>query len=89
MDNYNYTKKRIPLIERITICGVRINDIHSFLSNPKNKIENIKSLKIKILEDYKSNLIPDSDEYNMYKSNIPNVTTKINIKNDFYLKLCV
>ena len=62
-----------PLLERITICGASISDITSLLSNSLNKIEQIKTLSVKILEDYRSNLIPDSEKENQYVSHIPNV----------------
>lgn len=80
MDN-SKRKNRIPLIERITICGIRINDIRNFLSDPANDIKKLNTLKVKILEDYKSNLIPDTKEYNAYMTNIPNVYN--NVTNSF------
>ena len=78
MDNHKQ-KNRIPLIERITICGIRINDIRNFLNDPSNEIKKLKTLKVKILEDYKSNLIPDTKEYNAYTTNIPNVYNNVTI----------
>ena len=68
-------KNKIPLIERIIICGASVKDIQNVieLSNPnineESLIESLSNLNIEILEEYKSSLIKEDDS--SYISNIP------------------
>jgi hypothetical protein len=69
-------KKTIPpLIERILIIGVSQEDVTLLLSQKTNNThisENLKSIKIKILDEYKSNELREQNKEN-YKENIPTV----------------
>ena len=63
--------KNIPLIERITVCGLSYSNIQNYLSNPNNNYKDLNKLNIEILEDYKSKEIPNDPKYNAYYLNIP------------------
>ena len=73
-------KKTIPpLIDRILIIGVSQEDVTLLLSKRSNNTqlsENLKSLQIKILDEYKSNELREQNKEN-YKENIPTVYNKI------------
>ena len=68
-------KIKIPLIERIIICGVSMKDIQNLpeLSNSnineETLIESLSNLNVEILEEYKSSLL--KEENYSYISNIP------------------
>jgi hypothetical protein len=58
-----------PLIERFLIIGVQTEEVIKILSNKKAELSELQKLKIKILEEYKSNEIKDSANDN-YIENI-------------------
>ena len=74
-ENEKNQKMKMPLIERIIICGVSKEDfknIPELLNSPLNEeliIESLSNLNIQILEEYKSLLI--KEENCSYISNIP------------------
>jgi hypothetical protein len=73
--NYSDKKMILPLIERILIIGICQEDITLLLSQKLNNIQlsdSIKTLKIKILEEYKANELREPLKEN-YKENIPTV----------------
>ena len=76
--NENSTNKnhkiKIPLIERIIVCGIskkKLNEIKQpILSNEELLIETLSNINIEILEDYDSSMIK-KDISNTYINNIP------------------
>ena len=74
-ENLKNPKIKIPLIERIIVCGVSMNSIQNLqeLSNPvcneELMIESLSNLNIEILEEYKSSLL--KEESCSFISNIP------------------
>ena len=76
--------KKIPLIERITICGLKNSDIQKFLSNPKNNYKDLNKLTIEILEDYKSKEISNDQKYNNYVLNIPKYSLPNGVKPNIF-----
>ena len=76
--NENSTNKnhkiKIPLIERIIICGIskkKLNEIKQpILSNEELLIETLSNINIEILEEYDSSMIK-KDISNTYINNIP------------------
>ena len=74
-ENLKNPKIKIPLIERIIVCGVSMNSIQNLqeLSNPVSNeelmIESLSNLNIEILEEYKSSLL--KEESCSFISNIP------------------
>ena len=67
-------KIKIPLIERIIVCGIQkkqLNEIKpSIISNEESLIEYLSNLNLEILEEYTSSMIK-KDESNAYILNIP------------------
>ena len=77
-ENFNVknNKIKIPLIERIIICGIsknNLNEIQTPISNDeKLKIESLSNLDIEILEEFTSSLLNDEQKKNnSYILNIP------------------
>ena len=75
--NAKNAKIKIPLIERIIVCGVskkQLTDIKiSILNNEELLIEHLSNLSIDILEEYSSSLINiDKNSKSSYILNIPN-----------------
>ena len=76
--NENSTNKnhkiKIPLIERIIVCGIskkKLNEIKQpILSNEELLIETLSNINIEILEEYDSSMIK-KDISNTYINNIP------------------
>ena len=84
----NYAKNhkiKIPLIERIIICGIsktQLNEISpSLLSNEEQLIETLSNLPITILEEYNSSMIKsdDNNNDNSYILNIPKYSIPIGL----------
>ena len=73
---------KIPLIERIVVCGISKEKIDDFFS--KNKMKNydeIKNFNVEILEDFKSDfLLKKNENYNEYLKNIPKYSLPEGIK---------
>ena len=74
--NVKNAKIKIPLIERIIVCGVakkQLSDIKiSILNNEELLIEHLSNLSIDILEEYSSSLINiDKNSKSSYILNIP------------------
>ena len=74
--NAKNAKIKIPLIERIIVCGVskkQLSDIKiSILNNEELLIEHLSNLSIDILEEYSSSLINiDKNSKSSYILNIP------------------
>ena len=75
--NENSTNKnhkiKIPLIERIIVCGIskkKLNEIKQpILSNEELLIETLSNINIEILEEYDSSMIK-KDISNSYINNI-------------------
>ena len=78
MENNN----KIPLIERIVVCGISKEKIDNFFNNNKIKnLDEINKINIEILEDYKSNfLLKTNKKYNEYLKNIPKYSLPEGIK---------
>ena len=75
MENYN----KIPLIERIVVCGISKEKIDDYFN--KNKINENYFFNVEILEDFKSDfLIKKNDNYNEYLKNIPKYSLPEGIK---------
>ena len=74
-ENDKNSKIKIPLIERIIVCGQSIKDMQNIpeLSNTSTNeeilIESLSNLNFEIIEEYKSSLL--NEEKNSYLSNIP------------------
>ena len=72
--NIKNTKIKIPLIERIVICGIQkkqLNEIKTILlNNDELLLEFLSNLNMVILEEYTSSLIKSNDD-NSYIKNIP------------------
>ena len=72
--NIKNTKIKIPLIERIVICGIQkkqLNEIKTILlNNDELLLEFLSNLNMVILEEYISSLIKSNDD-NSYIKNIP------------------
>ena len=84
----NYVKNhklKIPLIERIIICGIsktQLSEISpSLLSNEEQLIEALSNLPITILEEYNSSMIKDdnNNKDNSYILNIPKYSIPIGL----------
>lgn len=68
----------LPLIERILIIGLQANEVEEYFKDSLMKSENIKHLKLRILEEYKSiALSPEDEDVTLYE-NIPKVIHKYN-----------
>ena len=77
-ENFNVknNKIKIPLIERIIICGISKNNLNEIQtpisSDEKLTIESLSNLDIEILEEYTSSLLNDEQKKNnSYILNIP------------------
>ena len=74
-DNLKNTKQKIPLIERIVVCGVtmkaiqNLSELGNIINNEELIIESLNNLEIEILEEYKSALL--TEEKCSFISNIP------------------
>ena len=74
-ENEKNTKIKIPLIERIIVCGVSLQDIQNIpelsntSTNEESIIESLSNLNLEIVEEYKSSLL--DEENSSYLSNIP------------------
>ena len=81
--NVKNNKMKIPLIERIIICGVskkKLNEIQiSFLNNEELFIESLSNLPIEILEEYTSSLLKAENMNNKYTLNIPKYSIPIGL----------
>ncbi len=65
MTSLNQTKKHIPLIERCLVIGTLQRDLNNMNITYNNIINgNIKTLPIKILENFKSNYCNEEDDLN-------------------------
>ena len=63
MTSLNQTKKHIPLIERCLVIGTLQRDLNNMNITYNNIINgNIKTLPIKILENFKSNYCNEEDD---------------------------
>jgi hypothetical protein len=72
----NNDRSHSPLIERIMIIGLSTDDLRKFFSNKNASLNDLTNLKVKILEEYKSNEIIESSE-EKYTDNIPAVINVI------------
>ena len=74
-ENEKNSKLKIPLIERIIVCGINLKDLKNIpvllnsTSNEESIIESLSNLNIHILEEYKSSLLKEEDC--SFISNIP------------------
>ena len=67
-------EKVYPLIERFLIIGADPDEINKVLCNNKININEYKNVKLKILEEYKSNSLKEINEN--YIDNTTSVSTK-------------
>ena len=72
--------KQYPLIERLTISGAFIQDITTYLASHGNDLSSLHNINPNILEDYKSNSLPNDIEYNQYKEHIPKYSFPTGLK---------
>ena len=74
-ENEKNSKIRIPLIERIIVCGISLKDMQSLpelLNSTTNEeliIDSLSNLNVQILEEYKSSML--KEENSSFISNIP------------------
>ena len=74
------SNKQYPLIERLTISGAFIQDITTYLTSYNNDFSSLHNINPNILEDYKSNSLPNDIEYNQYKEHIPKYSFPTGLK---------
>ena len=55
-------EKTYPLIERFLIIGADPDEVNKVLSNNKININELKYVRLKILEEYKSNSLKELNE---------------------------
>ena len=92
MTSLNQAKKHIPLIERCLVIGTHQRDLNNLNITYNNIINgNIKTLPIKILENFKSNYCNEDDDSNNINNFIKGIIpfcypNNLEIKSGHYIK---